>query len=131
MFWNSYYSKQLRTAACEMTFQRLEAVNYFHNKAPSLMLIRVLYKPLPFSAGIYLLKVNNRNFRIGEICSEFTKKTPERCLVNFEQVIAGWVHSPVGIYLFKVNNRNTRTRCEICSELTIKTREPHHWCLYC
>ena len=25
-----------------------------------------------------------------------------------------------GIYLFKVNNRNTRTRCEICSKLTIK-----------
>ena len=25
-----------------------------------------------------------------------------------------------GIYLFKINNRNTRTRCEICSKLTIK-----------
>ena len=31
---------------------------------------------------------------------------------------------PVGIYLVKVNNRNTRTRCEICSKLTIKTPEP-------
>ena len=30
---------------------------------------------------------------------------------------------PAGIYLLKVNNRNTRTRCEICSKLTIKT--PH------
>ena len=28
---------------------------------------------------------------------------------------------PAGIYLLKVNNRNTRTRCEICSKLTIKT----------
>ena len=28
---------------------------------------------------------------------------------------------PSGIYLLKVNNRNTRTRCEICSKLTIKT----------
>ena len=26
-----------------------------------------------------------------------------------------------GIYLIKVNNRNTRTRCEICSKLTIMT----------
>ena len=26
-----------------------------------------------------------------------------------------------GIYLLKVNKRNTRTRSEICSELTIKT----------
>ena len=34
---------------------------------------------------------------------------------------------PVGIYLLKVNNRNTNTRCEICSKLTIKTPERHHW----
>ena len=27
---------------------------------------------------------------------------------------------PVGIYLLKVNNGNTRTRCEICSHLTIR-----------
>ena len=27
---------------------------------------------------------------------------------------------PAGIYLLKVNNRNSRTRCEICSRLTIK-----------
>ena len=29
--------------------------------------------------------------------------------------------------LLKVNNRNTRTRCEICSKLAIKTPERHHW----
>ena len=29
--------------------------------------------------------------------------------------------------LLKVNNRNTRTRCEICSKLTIKTLEWRHW----
>ena len=31
------------------------------------------------------------------------------------------------IYLLKVNNRNTRTRCEICSKLTIKIPERRHW----
>ena len=31
------------------------------------------------------------------------------------------------IYLPKVNNRNTRTRCEICSKLTIKTPEGRQW----
>ena len=31
--------------------------------------------------------------------------------------------NPAGNYMFKVNNRNTRTRCEICSKLTIKTPE--------
>ena len=30
---------------------------------------------------------------------------------------------PTGIYLSKFNNRNTRTMCEICSKLTIKTTE--------
>ena len=29
----------------------------------------------------------------------------------------------VKIYLLKVNNRNAKARCEICSELTIKTPE--------
>ena len=33
---------------------------------------------------------------------------------------------PAGIYLLKVNNRNTRTRCEICSKVTIKTPERRH-----
>ena len=32
-----------------------------------------------------------------------------------------------GIYLVKVNNRNTRTRCEICSKLTLKTSERRQW----
>ena len=34
---------------------------------------------------------------------------------------------PAGNYMFKVNNRNTRTRCDICSKLTIKIPERCHW----
>ena len=34
---------------------------------------------------------------------------------------------PAGNYMFKVNNGNTRTRCEICSKLTIKTPERRQW----
>ena len=30
---------------------------------------------------------------------------------------------PANIYQFKVNNSNTKTRCEICSKLTIETPE--------
>ena len=30
------------------------------------------------------------------------------------------------IYLIKVNNRNTRKKCEICSELTMKTQKRRH-----
>ena len=34
---------------------------------------------------------------------------------------------PAGVYLLKANNRNTRTRCEICSKLTINAPERRHW----
>ena len=33
---------------------------------------------------------------------------------------------PTGIYKLKVN-KNTRTRCEICSKLTVKTPERRQW----
>ena len=32
-----------------------------------------------------------------------------------------------GIHLLKVNNKNTKTRCEICSKLTVNTPERCHW----
>ena len=35
-----------------------------------------------------------------------------------------------GNYMFKFNNRNARARCEICSELTIKTPERRQWCSF-
>ena len=41
---------------------------------------------------------------------------------------------PASIFLLKVNNRSTRTRCEICSKLTIKISErclALFWYLYC
>ena len=31
------------------------------------------------------------------------------------------VSNPAGQYMFKIKNKNTRTRCEICSKLTVKT----------
>ena len=34
---------------------------------------------------------------------------------------------PADNYTFKVSNRNTKTRCEICSKLTIKMPERRHW----
>ena len=42
-------------------------------------------------------------------------------MINYEYI------TPAGTYLLKVNERNTRTRCEICSKLTIKTPERRQW----
>ena len=53
---------------------------------------------------------------------------------NFEQVYRGQTRTlyvlsayPAGTYLLRVNDRNSRTRCETCSKLTIKTPEQCHW----
>ena len=45
-------------------------------------------------------------------------------LNNVEERFNNYQYS-AGNYMFKVNNGNTRKRCEICSKLTIKTREQH------
>ena len=42
-------------------------------------------------------------------------------------MISEVITHPAGKYMFKVNNRNTRTRCEICSKVTIKTTQRRRW----
>ena len=37
------------------------------------------------------------------------------------------INFPADIYLLKVSNRNTRTKCDTCSELTIRTPERRQW----
>ena len=71
----------------------------------------------------FLTQINNQLF-INELI----------CVVKVKMVLkdSSWLRkpSPAGIYLLKVNNRNTRTRCKICSKLTIQTPKWHHWHLY-
>ena len=45
-------------------------------------------------------------------------------LIDFVQV-STHCKKPVSIYFFRSKNGNTRTMCEICSKLTIKTAEKH------
>ena len=61
----------------QLLIARLPAYS-FHIE--SLEFISSYLKKKNSSAGIYLLKINDRNTRtICEICSKLTKKTPERC----------------------------------------------------
>ena len=46
---------------------------------------------------------------------------------NHSEVFLKIALNPAVSYMFKVNNRNTRTRCEICSKLTINIPEQRHW----
>ena len=48
---------------------------------------------------------------------------PDTCLWG----LFTYTTNPTGNYMFKVNDRNTRTRCGICSKLTIKIPERRQW----
>ena len=61
-------------------------------------------------------------FSSGSLERDF--KTTNKNLVSASQSLL----NTAGNYMFKVNNRNTRTRCEICSKLTLKIPEQRHWC---
>ena len=50
------------------------------------------------------------------------------CLDGLSRFLAFFYFYPANIYLFKVNKSNTRKKCEICSNLTIKTPEQRNWC---
>ena len=105
---------------------------------------KYLANPAKYPAGIYLfLKSTMEPWTGFTYCS--------RVFIDFEQLNVGWIEHtislgmpysgksiynsvPAGIYMFKVNNRNTRTRCELCSKLTItipERRPASFWYRYC
>ena len=78
--------------------------------------------------------VPNLGIKVGQHCvcntsnisnsiEKVIKKYKKRSVDSMSDKMISSVSNPAGIYLFKVNNRNTRTRCEICSKLTIKIPE--------
>ena len=58
---------------------------------------------------------------------KWSKLSCEICIIHVVWITDGKknVSFPVGNCMFRINNRNTRTRCEICSKLTIKTPAWH------
>ena len=73
----------------------------------------------------FLPKINKIIFNVpgGPVisnCGTPTEKASEFLDSHLKTITAG-------NYMFKVNNRNTRTRCEICSKLTIKAPEQRQW----
>ena len=66
-----------------------------------------------------LIRLNSLNIR-----REIRRQTH----VKFYKILPGNCFPfPACNYIIKVTNRNTRTRCEICSKLTIKTPKQRHW----
>ena len=93
--------------------------NYFCKKAPF---------PVDTGRQLNLHKTfRRRPGRLLNVLCSFNLRPVSTGLKTFDWVlITPMCNSktfPADIYLLKVNSRNTRTRYEICSELTIKTPE--------
>ena len=64
-----------------------------------------------------------------QLKASFLKRLPKVSFNKNNENYEQWkkvVTFPDDIYLFKVNNKNTRTKCEICSKLRMKTSERRH-----
>ena len=61
------------------------------------------------------------NFKMDVTRKQITLSFPKNKHFLFPNMHTGI--SPASNYMFKVNNRNTRTRCEMCSKLTVKISE--------
>ena len=80
----------------------------------------------------YTLILRQLQNRLTSLFSYNIKILPIYCLsilhtVNITYCFSIYYYYPAGNYIFRVNNRNTRTRCETCSKLTIKTPERRKW----
>ena len=60
--------------------------------------------------------------------SLLSNKNTEPVLIFIDAVnqVKANIFSPAGICLFQVNTENTKTICEFCSKLTIKTLGRHY-----
>ena len=78
------------------------------------------YRTLPVLASVLIVTVLNITYLNVCSLSENWLISASNSEISLFPVISD------SIYLFKVNNSNTRKMCEICSKLTIKTREWRH-----
>ena len=88
----------------------------------------------PFSS--YIIVSENAIIKYSEFWKKVAAKIPQQSIggsvfVSFQAEGEGsQLLVSQTFYLFKVSNRNIRKRCEICSKLTIKTREQYYWLHY-
>ena len=107
----------LRNVACCKVGYCNKAVTLVN---PSMLNFILLFQPtVPAGSLIY--------FKPGSKMMQNTKKHWKEWNMSTKRINYSWKFYPVDNDMFEVNNRNSRTWCEICSKLTIKTPEWRHW----
>ena len=83
-----------------------------------LLTLKCVCDIIPYSHTIYLCQ--------GEAALQCLRQMFLSKNIDFPPLTFSNHRVPTGNYMFKVNDRNTRSKCEICSKLTIKTPERSH-----
>ena len=84
----------------------------------------ILVRIFPYSDWIRTRITPNRStFYAVCLWRCYRKHACKLCFVAASELL----HYPAGNCMYKANDKNTRSKCEICSKLTIKTPEWRHW----
>ena len=104
---------------------------YFQKNSLTKLLISGVYKIQHFlSFDLHfknLTRVLLQCFLEIWVRSQLSQNFPKIIIFKILQKIFHLRFLATGNYMPKFNNKNTRTRCEICSKLTIKTPERSQW----
>ena len=84
---------------------------------------------MKWEAESLVVVAQNESARTNLLKSKIDRSQEELLILRFLEMrgLRTKRRNPADNYMFKVKNRNTRSRCEICSKLTLKTPERHHW----
>ena len=94
--------------------------NYFYYQI-SITILTNFYLPT-FESILQIITISNNTILFHLKNEDFT--TPWTQNVNWTYLHKTLRRRPsAGNYMFKVNNRKSRTKCEICAKLTIKTHQ--------
>ena len=112
------------------------SVSYSYSLIPPKIL---MFSPSPFFELLPKNIVLEISSPLSERGGENHEKLTSAILGIFSEFLIICNNSiPAGNYMFKVNNRNTRTKCELCSKLTIQVnagwqnmRNKENICQYC
>ena len=91
-----------------------------------LKLRKVRFYPISGHCLHFILLENAKNPKYFLVFSEGVKGNIARYGLSLQALVKYLEYfnlNPANIYFFKVNNRNTWKRCNICSKLSIKTRQ--------
>ena len=116
--WNNYLNGVKVSVSFVSKFWIFLQTNRASRNPNTLVMVIFIAMAVCFVAASFV------TFVVNEKTSKVNASTTYKINSNSKLIVKKHYNiCPAGNYMFKVNNRNTKPKCEICSELTIKTPE--------